>query len=72
MREHNITATDLIRKLPNRFKENFAFDITDRATDFTNNKISIRWHPDMFLYLIRDMWNHLHRCTQIIATPFGI
>ena len=60
MREQNITTTNVICELTNRFQKYFSFDIANRSANFTYYKICIGWRADVFFDFITDMRNHLN------------
>ena len=61
------------QKLPDGFQERGAFDVADRTADFGDDNVCVRTLADpinAFFDFVGDVWNHLYRTAQIVATAF--
>ena len=69
MNKRAVLATDVERKLANRFQEWQAFNIADRAADFRNDYVDVRTFQllNAVFNLVGNVRNDLNRLTEIAA-----
>ena len=71
MDEQAIAAPNLVTKLANRLQKWQALNVTDRAANFTNDKVFfVQVGADKVFYFIGNMRNDLHSRAQIVPATF--
>ena len=73
MNVHGVLSANFGNKLPDGFQEWRAFDVADRTADFGDDNVCVRTFADpinAFFDFVGDVWNHLYRTAQIVATAF--
>ena len=70
---HGVLSANFGNKLPDGFQEWRAFDVANRTADFGDDNVCVRTFADpinAFFDFVGDVWNHLYRTAQIVATAF--
>ena len=68
MDEHGLPAAEVVAQLPDGFQERQAFDVADRAADFTEDEIlAVEVGLDEFLDGVGDVRDHLDGGAEIFA-----
>jgi len=72
---HCVAAAVLQSHLPDRLQERQGLNVTDRPADLSHDHLRFQRRllkfPDTVFYLLRDMWNNLHRRTQVITAALS-
>ena len=73
MHEARVLHALLESELPRRLQEGERFDVARYAADLAQDDVAVVFAggADGRLYLVRDVWDHLHRAAEVPARAFA-